>query len=138
MSQRTSFVVIALVVALLAAAVPAHAAPVLAGRHLGSRVTQLRPRLATATLATAHRPARVGRLQVFVARGSRAKSVQLALYANRHDRPGRRLTRGAVRSARAGRWNAARVKAVRIRAGRRYWIAVLATGGRLRSRPLRG
>jgi hypothetical protein len=72
----------------------------------------------------------VTRLHVYLVRSSTAKSVELGLYRNRGRRPSRRLARCVIKHPRAGTWNACTTKAVRVRAGRAYWNALL--------RPARG
>lgn len=86
---------------------------------------------------------RVGRsgkataVRVYLDHSSRARRVAVAIYAGGRAGPKHLLTRGSARRAHAGRWVGVGVRAVRVRAGRRYWLAVLGTGGRLayRDRP---
>ncbi len=72
----------------------------------------------------------VTRLHAYLVRSSTANRVELGLYRNRGRRPSRRLARCVIKHPRAGAWNACTTRAVRVRAGRSYWNALL--------RPTRG
>lgn len=73
----------------------------------------------------------VSSITVYVDRGNHAGRLIAGLYANNRGRPGRRLTSGSLRSPKRGAWNPLRVRSLAVRAGRTYWLAVLARGGRL-------
>jgi hypothetical protein len=68
-------------------------------------------------------------LHLYVTGANRAKRIDIGLYADAHGRPGALLRAALLRRPAGGRWNRVGVRAVRIHAGRAYWIAVLGTGG---------
>lgn len=70
-------------------------------------------------------------VSVYVRASSRASTLRVALYTSAQDRPSQLLTAGAVRHPHTGAWVRVSVRAATLRAGQRYWLALLGTGGRL-------
>ena len=68
-------------------------------------------------------------ITLYVARRSRAKRLLAALYVGQKGHARRRLTSGTLKSPRRGRWDTVHVRAVGVRPGVTYWIAILARGG---------
>jgi hypothetical protein len=66
---------------------------------------------------------------VFVDGRDRGVALHAALYTSRAGRPGALLTTGSRRRVRAHGWLRIPVRATHVRAGRRYWVSLLATGG---------
>ena len=134
MTRRTLvFAITALICALLPAA-PAAAAPALGSKALGKKRDATAPGRVLALRGKARSGASIRSFKVYVARGTRAERIRVALYTSRRGRPGERLTAGGKAGLKRGKFNTIRVHARRLKAGRRYWIAVVAKGGRLRSR----
>ena len=74
-------------------------------------------------------PGVVSAITVYVDSRSKAKHLIVALYSNRGRQPGSRVAIGSRRSPSSGGWDTVKVSRVRAKAGRTYWIAVLAQGG---------
>ena len=70
-------------------------------------------------------------IRLYLARHRRAHSFTVGIYSSRWGRPASLLAAGSATSPRAGAWATVRVRAVALRAGRKYWIAVLAHRGRV-------
>lgn|GEM_PF-3004702 len=87
------------------------------------------PGRAEAFSGRAVRAGRASSIVVYVARRSRARELLAGLYTDARGHPGVRLSWGGLRSPVAGAWNRVRIRAVRLRAGRTYWIALLGEGG---------
>ena len=115
-------------------AAPAAAAPVLGDGEMRRARGAVPAGTTVAVRAKAQASARITRVRVFVARGSRARSLSVALYQSRGGKPARRLAAGRRSGLREGAFNAVGIRARRLTAGRRYWIAVHAPGAALRSR----
>ncbi len=75
---------------------------------------------------------------VYVRTANRAKRVTVAIYTSARGRPSRLLTSGSARRFRTGTWVRIGVKTTGLRAGHRYWLALLGTGGRLAYRDRTG
>lgn len=97
------------------------------GRHTGS----LPSGRARAFPFVAIRSGTARRVRIYLTRSSRAGIAVLALYSNVKGHPGRRLTNGLVRHPKNGGWASITVSPTRLRAHRRYWLAVLGRDGKL-------
>ena len=73
-------------------------------------------------------------LRVFVADGSRARSLVAGVYADVGGHPGELLTSGRLDAPAGDAWSDVPLSSVAIEAGRPYWIAILGLGGRLQFR----
>jgi hypothetical protein len=115
-----------------AQAVPAaHAAGQvsLLGQHKVMRRSQRTPagrlsafRFVASATGTAHAA------HVYVGRGSDARSVIVALYANRRGHPGRLLVSATIAHPRPG-WRRAGLHAHAVKTGSVYWLGLLGSGG---------
>lgn len=81
--------------------------------------------------------ASVSKLQVFVAPGARASALRIGIYGSDHGHPRRLLASGRATRAAVG-WSTVDLRATRLVKGKRYWIAVLARGGALRTSTTKG
>lgn len=68
---------------------------------------------------------------VYIDAGNTARTLRLALYADGGGSVGRLLSTGARQAAATAGWNVVPIKAARVIAGSRYWLAVLGAGGSL-------
>jgi hypothetical protein len=125
------------VLLLLVPAAPAAAASVL-GKDSGRRAGKLAPSRVLAVRTVARADATITGIRVLVARGSRAHRLSVALYSSRRGKPARRLAVGSRARLAAGSRNVVALPPRRVLAGRRYWLAVLARGGTLRSKRPQG
>jgi hypothetical protein len=73
----------------------------------------------------------VNSLALYVASGSTARSIVVGLYTNAAGHPGTLLTSATISSPVAGAWNTVSVQPVAVSAGSIYWLAALASGGKL-------
>lgn len=80
----------------------------------------------------------ISTIQVYVAPGSRARRLMVALYSAGGCRAGFRLAVGALRRPKPGAWNMVRVSPTWIATGRSYSLVVLGSGGAFRFRQHRG
>jgi hypothetical protein len=71
---------------------------------------------------------------VYAGLASHAEALTIAVYADHGGRPGRRLTAGSRHPLRRGKWDLVRIAPVELLARHTYWLALLATGGRLEYR----
>jgi hypothetical protein len=69
--------------------------------------------------------------EVYVDSGSRAKRLLVGLYSDRNGRPHRLLAHGSLASPKRGAWNGVKLSRSSVAPGRKYWIALLGTGGKL-------
>ncbi|HUA75236.1 MAG TPA: right-handed parallel beta-helix repeat-containing protein [Solirubrobacteraceae bacterium] len=76
----------------------------------------------------------VEQVRVYLDRGTTARAIVVGLYSNAAGHPGRLLSTGRVSSPRPHAWNTVSISQRRLLSGNRYWLAVLATGGKLRYR----
>ena len=81
--------------------------------------------------------ASVSRLQVFVAPGAKASALRIGIYTSDHGHPRRLLASGQAARAAVG-WSTVDLRVTRLVKGKRYWIAVLARGGALRTPTTKG
>ena len=66
------------------------------------------------------------RLSVYLDEASTARKVMLGLYTNTAaDNPGTLLTSGTITEPTAGQWNSVTVPGTSVRAGTKYWLALL-------------
>jgi flagellar hook assembly protein FlgD/PKD repeat protein/lysophospholipase L1-like esterase len=84
--------------------------------------------MAEAFRATAERTGTMRVLTVRLTKASTAKKLIVGLYANSGQHPGKLLTTGAVSSPEAG-WADIALPATELKAGTRYWIALLSPRG---------
>jgi Right handed beta helix region len=78
--------------------------------------------------------AAVEQVLVYVDRRGTARALVVGLYSNARGHPGRLLSTGTASSLRARTWNVVSISQRRLLSGRKYWLAVLGTGGTLRYR----
>ena len=109
---------------------------VLGGRRVGSVVGESPAGVAKAFVLRGQAAGRVVSIKVYLASGSRARKVMVALYSGSGCQPGSRLTGGSLARPRAGAWNAVAVRPASIQAGRMYWLVVLGSRGVLVYREL--
>jgi hypothetical protein len=69
--------------------------------------------------------------EVYVDSGSLATHLKVGLYSDHRGKPSILLASGALSAPRSGAWNEVRLSRVQLREGRRYWIALQGTGGKL-------
>ena len=77
-------------------------------------------------------------LRLFVDSINHAGSLQVGLYADVRDHPGRLVSSGVLRRPVARRWNSVGLRPVRLARGSRYWLALLPSRGTLFFRDRRG
>ena len=70
-------------------------------------------------------------ISVYVGPRSRAKTLVVGIFTAKAGGPGRLLASGSLSRPRPGAWNTVIIKSVAVKAGRAYWVAVLAKGGTL-------
>jgi hypothetical protein len=106
----------------------------LLGISATTKVTQRLPAgVARAYQLRADASGTLSSLAVYVDKSSKASQLVVGLYASSGSRPGKLLARESG-SPSVGKWNSLGVpskNAPKIEKGRRYWLAVLGTGGRL-------
>jgi outer membrane protein assembly factor BamB len=107
------------------------AAPKLGTREIGPATATLHPGVAEAYRATASASGRIESLQVYVDAGSGATRLDAGVYDNDGGHPGALLAAGEVKPAQG--WSTVSLDAKLVK-GRRYWIAVLGSGGPLKLR----
>lgn len=110
----------------------------LGNRALGHRTGSVAGGRARAFMFAAVRSGTARRARIYLGHSDRPRAVMLALYTSTKGHPGRRLASGQVRRPHGGRWVSIRLSAGRLVAHHRYWIAVLATGGKLAYRGTSG
>src|SRR5581483_6686687 len=94
--------------------------------------------MAQAFPAVANSSAQVSFLSVFLDSSSTATPVTVALYSSESGRPYRLLAQAVISQPIPGHWNAVKIPAVQVRAGRRYWLAVLGLSGQIEFRDQTG
>ena len=77
----------------------------------------------------AHRSGTAASISVYLVRRTRATTLFAGLYSSSHGRPHSLMTSGLLQSPKAGAWNSVAVRSARLQSGKRYWLAVLGTGG---------
>jgi hypothetical protein len=110
---------------------PARFRMLLGDRHLGTTADYNPATVAQAFRYRAVASGAVRQAEVYLDAGSRATRLVVGLYSNQRGMPGRLLASGSLSSPRSAAWNEVRLSAGVLRAGRRYWIALLGTGGDL-------
>jgi hypothetical protein len=111
--------------------VTAKSSALLGTSRIGAHGDSIATGSARAFLFTNRVSATANTIRVYVARNHRAHAFTLGIYSSRSGRPATLLTSGSTRAAKAGRWATVHVHSVGLRAGRSYWIAVLARHARL-------
>jgi hypothetical protein len=76
----------------------------------------------------------VGSLSVYIALGSKAKTLVAGAYSSRGAHPHSLIGSASLSSPKTGAWDTVRVKPFAVKTGRSYWIAVLGRGGTLNLR----
>ncbi len=139
--QRSALVVSLAFVALLPFSPPAHrrsiqadassagAVALVGNNRLESGAGAARAGQATAYRFVAHRSGRARKIHLFLGRGTRASKLFVAVYSNASGHPGRILSSGVLRHPHSNAWNAVGIRTVSLKAGKTYWLAILATGG---------
>jgi hypothetical protein len=77
----------------------------------------------------ARRSGTVGSIHVYIGRRTRATSLFVGLYSNRHGHPETLLTSGSRPSPKTGRWTSVAVATTGVRSGATYWLAILGKRG---------
>lgn len=111
--------------------VAARSSALLGTSRVGSHGDSIAAGSARAFLFTNHASGTTRTIRLYVARHHRAHAFTVGIYSSRSGRPASLLAAGSASSARAGSWATVRVRSVALRAGRKYWIAVLAHRGRV-------
>lgn len=106
----------------------------LGARTVGSVVDRSPAGMAQAFSVRGLTAGTVASIKVYLASGSQARKVMVALYSASGCRSGSRLTSGSLARPKAGAWNAVAVRPMSIQAGRMYWLVVLGSRGVLRFR----
>ena len=75
-----------------------------------------------------------GAVHVYIDSGSAAGTLIAGLYSAGSGRPGTLLSTGSTPAPRAGTWATVPLAPTQLLAGRRYWLAILGEGGKLRYR----
>ncbi len=75
-----------------------------------------------------------GAVHVYIGSGSAAGTLIAGLYSAGSGRPGTLLSTGSTPAPRAGTWATVPLAPTQLLAGRRYWLAILGEGGKLRYR----
>ena len=70
-------------------------------------------------------------ITVYVGSRSTARTLIVGIFASNARGPGRLLASGSLSRPKPGAWNTVIIKSVAVKAGRAYWVAVLARGGTL-------
>jgi len=83
---------------------------------------------------TAPRSGLAGAVHVYISSGSAAGTLIAGLYSADSRRPGTLLSTGSTPAPRAGTWATVSLAPAQLVAGRRYWLAILGEGGKLRYR----
>jgi hypothetical protein len=86
---------------------------------------------AEAFQATASGSGRAARISVYVDSGNGASATEAGIYSDAGGHPGTLLTKGTLSGLQARAWNDVAVLDAPLVSGQRYWLAVLALGGRL-------
>jgi hypothetical protein len=113
----------------------AHATSVL----LGNTVVELQHDFLPAGQAeafqlTAPSSGLAGAVHVYISSGSAAGTLIAGLYSADSGRPGTLLSTGSTPAPRAGTWATVSLAPAQLVVGRRYWLAILGEGGKLRYR----
>src|SRR5919199_6587252 len=123
---------LALLVLAVAAAVavaPAQAATLLGDTQVEKSAVRYADGTAIAVPTTATLSRTLGRISIFVDRGSAADRIVVGLYADDAGAPGMLLSEGTIGSPVGDAWNIARVTPTDVGAGQSYWIAALSPLG---------
>ncbi len=70
-------------------------------------------------------------ITVYVGSRSRVRTLVVGIFADTAGGPGRLLASGSLSRPAVGAWNRVVISSVAVKAGRAYWVAVLARGGTL-------
>jgi hypothetical protein len=81
--------------------------------------------------ATASATGQLAAVRVYLDGASTVARLTVGLYTDSGGQPSRRLTQGALNFPAAAGWSTVPVTATTVTAGRRYWIALLGSGGGL-------
>ena len=102
--------------------------------RIGSHEFSSPTRHALAFSFQASRSATLRSLRLYLAARNRARRVLVGLYENARGRPDYAIAHATLTHGRPGAWNALRLRASNIRAGRHYWLILLAPNATLRVR----
>lgn len=133
-ARRAAFLPAAVLAAALAvSALPAHASTVLLGNSgVASSQDSDQAGTAEAFPVAAAATGTATQLSVYLDAGSTADAVTVGIYSDSGSGdPGTLLGKGVISSPSAGAWNTVTVSGIDLASGRRYWLAVLGTGGML-------
>ena len=100
-------------------------------RAVAAHVGYASPGRATAFSFSSPRTGTVTAIRLYVDTRTRARVLIAGLYAAHDSHPSRVLASRALHRPHRGRWITVSIRATRVSAGRTYWLAVLAKGGRL-------
>lgn len=106
---------------------------------LGSTNVQANPDTDAAGMAEAFRytaadSGMVSSISFYIDSGSKATSVVVGLYADRHHNPARLLTEGTITGPTPGAWHSVAVSSAKVTRGSHYWLALLGVGGQVNFR----
>jgi hypothetical protein len=110
-------------------AVGVYGPPLVGDANVEGMVDSNTPGTAEAFAATAGYSGEMTRLHLWVDSSSTASQAVVGIYSDRFRRPGALLEQGTITDVRPGSWNYVDVPAMPVKAGHRYWIAVLAPNG---------
>ncbi len=102
--------------------------------RIGAHEFAARVRRALAFSLTAARTGRLRSLRIYLDPRDSARRIVVGLYDDRRGRPGRLLGRATLRHVHAGAWNQFQLGVPTLRAGHRYWLALLNLDATLRVR----
>ena len=75
-----------------------------------------------------------GLVHVYVSATNTASTVVAGLYSSGYGHPGSLLSTGSASASRANTWVSVPITPIELLSGKRYWLAILGTGGTLRYR----
>lgn len=103
----------------------ANAPATLLGEKIASSTFTAQPGVAYAIPVTAAKSGVITGASVLIGDGAASAKLLAAIYSDRKGLPRKRLARAAIRPAQPGEWSSVALQATAIRAGARYWIAIL-------------
>jgi hypothetical protein len=94
--------------------------------------------MAEAFPVTATSSAQINSLSLFLDGSNSAATVWVGLYSNFYGHPNTLLRQAAIMRPVSGRWNSVNIPSVRVKLGRRYWVALLGLNGQIAFRDTTG
>jgi hypothetical protein len=80
---------------------------------------------------TATSSAQINSLSLFIDDSNSAATVFVGLYSSFYGHPNTLLSQAALTRPVSGRWNSVNIPSVRVKQGRRYWVALLGLNGQI-------